>query len=67
MEFNSNPSTVEGDGDGLVNTRSLIGCKHWKNATNREIYVREFPDKDHMEILGHSEIIDYILKAVATH
>lgn len=63
-EFNSDPTIIEGDGDGTVNKRSLMGCRYWKNATNRLIHVREFPGIDHMQILDHSEIIDYVLNAV---
>ena len=64
-EFNSDPTIIEGDGDGTVNKRSLMGCRYWRNSTNRLIYVREFPGIDHMGILDHSEVIDYVLNAVA--
>lgn len=65
IQFNSDPIIVEGNGDGTVNTRSLMGCRYWRNATKRSIYVREFPGIDHMGILDHSEVIDYVLNAVA--
>lgn len=65
MEFNQNPTITEGDGDGQVNRRSLIGCMHWKNDKNHRIYVQEFSDGDHIGILGHSAVKDYILKTIS--
>lgn len=65
VKFNLDPRISFGDGDGTVNARSLIGCKYWKNSTNYKIYIQEFPGEDHIGILKHYGIIDYILDAVA--
>lgn len=64
-KFNLDPTSIEGDGDGTVNAQSLIGCKYWKNTTNHKIYIQEFPGEDHVGILNHYGVIDYILNAVA--
>ncbi|XP_023240594.1 group XV phospholipase A2-like isoform X1 [Centruroides sculpturatus] len=52
---NSYPELEYGDGDGTVNVRSLRGCLRWTN-----IFYREYKSIDHMKILQHPPVLDYI-------
>lgn len=68
--FNSKPALSRGEGDGTVNSRSLIGCQYWatENAQgNHTIHQQEYPGLDHYNILGDSRIIDYILTTLTGH
>lgn len=54
-----------GDGDGTVNKRSLVGCRHWKNSAaqaGRPIYEQEFPGVEHYNMLSNSAPINYIVE-----
>lgn len=54
-----------GNGDGEVNYRSLIGCEYWKNDADHgqhKIYQQEFPGVDHINILDNPHTMNYILK-----
>lgn len=66
-KFNLKPSIVNGNGDRVVNLRSLIGCEYWKNSPaqrNRTIYQQEFPGAEHIAILSSSAPINYIIKTL---
>ncbi|KAK9888719.1 hypothetical protein WA026_000945 [Henosepilachna vigintioctopunctata] len=54
------PSLIMGNGDGTVNLRSLQGCAHWQNFQKQKIYILPFPKVDHLGILGHKDVLQYI-------
>lgn len=69
-KFNPNPSIVKGNGDGVVNERSLIGCKNWENTSaqgNHKVHITKFPGAEHITILGDSGPINYILSKLTGH
>lgn len=69
-QFNPKPSIIKGNGDGVVNERSLIGCKYWENTPaqeNHKIYQVKFADAEHIAILGESAPINYILSKLTGH
>lgn len=43
-----------GDGDGTVNVRSLSACTKWAIEQKQAVYVRSFPNRDHMAVLNVS-------------
>ncbi|KAG1659779.1 Group XV phospholipase A2 [Nymphon striatum] len=57
---NYQPTKVLGDGDGTVNLRSLEGCLRWKNSSKQKVYHQTFPKVDHMNILRHEPVLQYI-------
>lgn len=62
--YNPNPSFIRGNGDGTVNERSLIGCRHWKDTASQrghQIYQQAFPGTEHYNLLAHYGVINYIL------
>lgn len=65
QSFNPKPHFLMGDGDGTVNRRSLIGCRHWKNSPvqgNHKIYEHEFPGVEHYNMLSNAAPINYIVE-----
>lgn len=46
---------VKGDGDGTVNTRSLIGCTRWANKQTQPVHHRVLPGVNHLQILRDDE------------
>ena len=42
---------IPGDGDGTVNVRSLKACQRWVGKQKKPVYPREFPKRDHMQVL----------------
>lgn len=59
-----NPTIIKGNGDGVVNIRSLTGCGHWENTPsqgNHTIHQKEFPGAEHIAILGKKALINYII------
>lgn len=65
MRFNSTPIIHQGNGDGEVNYRSLIGCEYWMNDTdqgNHKIYQQDFPGVDQVNTLDNPGPMKYIFK-----
>lgn len=60
------PVIVGGDGDGTVNLRSLVGCLAWQGKQKHKVYHKMFPGVDHMGILIHPTILDYIRTLVTS-
>ncbi|XP_014661427.1 PREDICTED: group XV phospholipase A2-like [Priapulus caudatus] len=58
------PTATYGDGDGTVNMRSLRGCLRWERAQKQKVYERGYKGVDHMGILQHPPIIDYLQKVL---
>lgn len=54
------PEFINGDGDGTVNLRSLKACLNWQKKQTHEIYHKEFDGVNHMDILKHIGILNYI-------
>lgn len=52
----SDPGNIlKGDGDGTVNTRSLIGCTRWADQQSQPVHHKVLPGVDHMAILRDAE------------
>lgn len=69
-EYNPKPILIKGNGDGVVNERSLIGCEYWKKASaqrNHKIYEKVFPGIDHLRILHSAGPINYIVAILTGH
>jgi lysophospholipase III len=60
-DFSSSPEQIYGDGDGTVNRRSLEGCMHWASQQNQTIVMKAISGADHMGILGHKDVIAYVV------
>ena len=57
----SDPSVVVmGDGDGTVNTRSLVGCIQWREKQDKPVHHHVFPGVDHLGILRNDPPTDFI-------
>ncbi|KAF6214995.1 hypothetical protein GE061_009743 [Apolygus lucorum] len=59
-QFPNNPRFVMGPGDGSVNLRSLEHCKNWKNQQDQTVYVKHFPNMNHIGIVTDRRMVDYI-------
>lgn len=55
------PILTYGDGDGTVNHRSLSSCAKWFDQQQKLVSVIEIPNADHMSILNHANVMEYIL------
>lgn len=53
---------VYGDGDGILNAKSMRQCQKFGGGANKFVY-QEF-NLDHMEIIQHSTSVNYIVKAI---
>uniref|UniRef100_T1J256 Group XV phospholipase A2 n=1 Tax=Strigamia maritima TaxID=126957 RepID=T1J256_STRMM len=56
------PSFIFGNGDGTVNYRSLSACLSWQGKQTQPVYHSTYSQVDHMQILWHVPVINYILK-----
>ncbi|XP_013781387.1 group XV phospholipase A2-like [Limulus polyphemus] len=56
----SQPTIIYGNGDGTVNHRSLLGCLRWIGNQSQKVYHKAFENVDHMGILRHSAVLEYI-------
>ncbi|XP_043467328.1 phospholipase A2 group XV-like isoform X1 [Leptopilina heterotoma] len=54
------PELINGDGDGTVNLRSLNACLLWQKKQIQKIYHKEFVGVNHMDILKHIDVLNYI-------
>ena len=52
---------LQGNGDGTVNRRSLIGCGYWEPTQTQKIYQQEFQGIEHYNMLSNAAPINYIL------
>lgn len=69
-EYNAKPILIKGNGDGVVNERSLRGYKYWENTPaqrNHRIYSKEFEGIDHLSILHSAGPINYIIATLTRH
>ncbi|KAK4878912.1 hypothetical protein RN001_007058 [Aquatica leii] len=58
------PVLINGDGDGTVNRRSLEGCLLWKSLQKQPVHTVALPNVDHMMILNHPSVLNYIANLV---
>jgi lysophospholipase-3 len=58
----SQPQVVYGDGDGTVNLRSLRGYQRWYGKQDQKIFSKEVSGADHLQILRHQDVLDYLVK-----
>jgi lysophospholipase-3 len=60
------PERIDGDGDGTVNMRSLLGCVRWigqqKYPVNHTVY--NGPESGHLPLLVNKDVRMYILDVV---
>ncbi|XP_026468778.1 group XV phospholipase A2-like [Ctenocephalides felis] len=56
------PTLINGDGDGTVNIRSLSACSVWKTMQDKPVVPIEIAGVDHMTVLKHPDILNYIHK-----
>ena len=41
---------IQGNGDGTVNYRSLVGCTRWVDQQKQPVTHHEFPGLDHLQV-----------------
>ncbi len=58
------PALLPDDGDGTVNIRSLLGFKTWEGKQNQDIHSLELPGVEHLAILRHPMVINYIIQVL---
>ena len=43
-------TVFQGNGDGTVNYRSLVGCTRWADQQKQRVTHHEFPGVDHLQV-----------------
>ncbi|XP_059401973.1 phospholipase A2 group XV-like isoform X1 [Carassius carassius] len=56
----TNPTVINGDGDGTVNLLSATLCKHWENNQKQPVYTFELLRIHHIAILSNEKTVNYI-------
>lgn len=56
----SSPETIPDNGDGTVNTRSLVGCLRFKDKQSQPVYHKVFDKAEHMQILNRKDVMEEI-------
>jgi len=51
---------IKGDGDGTVNSRSLVGCSQWRNKQKQYVHHHVFHGVSHLGILRDDPPTDFI-------
>lgn len=57
---NALPVLIKGDGDGIVNKRSLRACAYWMKLQNQPIYLVPIKGGGHALILQNNSTLEYI-------
>ena len=57
---NTIPKLIYGDGDGVVNLRSLEGCLRWRSTQKQEVHYQQFPSVNHAETVSDKQILYYL-------
>ncbi len=60
----NHPDVIYGDGDGIVNQRSLHGCLRWSNQQQQKVYHQEFTGVKHTEMLENKYVIQYMISYI---
>jgi len=58
------PVVLPDNGDGTVNMRSLLGFKKWEGKQHQDIHSLEIPGVEHLVILRHPMVINYVQQVV---
>ncbi|XP_064640579.1 phospholipase A2 group XV-like [Lineus longissimus] len=58
------PYTINEDGDGTVNMRSLLACLLWKGKQKQPTYHKVIEGTEHLAILDNLEVLDYLHKVL---
>lgn len=58
------PETINDDGDGTVNKRSLIACADWSGQQKQPVMHKVIMNAEHMAILSNPIAIQYIVDLV---
>ncbi|GFS58213.1 phospholipase A2 group XV [Nephila pilipes] len=64
--FPYKPNLIYGKGDGTVNARSLEACKRWERQQKQPVYHGSFEKLEHLKILHHQPIREFIVKFATT-
>jgi len=52
--------TINGQGDGTVNLRSLVGCERWVGKQKAGVKLQGFTKVGHLEMLRDANLINYV-------
>lgn len=58
--YDTDPLVDVGNGDGVVNERSLRGCRSWAKQQTKQVLLRSYGGVDHIEIAKHPLVLKYI-------
>ena len=61
---NTDPTTVNGDGDGTVNINSLMSCAKWKDDQVYPVTLQQFTGIEHVSMIKDPGVISYVDKIV---
>lgn len=62
-DFSKDPTIVNGDGDGTVNTPSLRLCEKWADTQQETVEVRTFEGVSHSDMIMDDRVIDLVVNA----
>ena len=51
------PTTINGDGDGTVNIKSLMACSRWQGKQYYNVTLRQFPGVEHVHTIKNKDVI----------
>ena len=54
------PKTINGDGDGSVNLKSLMACKRWQKQQAYNVTLLGFPGVEHVHTIKNADVINYV-------
>lgn len=54
------PKTINGDGDGTVNIQSLMSCARWKGMQEYSVTLQGFPGVEHVHTIKNDDVIKYV-------
>ena len=56
----TDPVTVNGDGDGTVNINSLRSCERWKEEQDYDVISKGFPGVEHVHTIKNPDVIKMV-------
>ena len=57
---NSQPTILNGNGDGTVNLESLVLCKNWERKQKGKVIVTVVPNVKHFDLVSNDDVIKYV-------
>ena len=54
------PSVINGDGDGTVNIRSLMACSRWQSMQTYKVTLQNFSGVEHVHTIKNPDAIKYV-------